>query len=89
MINDYYLERNIPTLDLHGLSHDIARSNLIEFIKENVKQEKKYLRVIHGIGEGILKEEVHLELKTNKYVSDYKIEIGNPGSTIVLLKKDV
>lgn len=87
MINDYYLERVIPTLDLHGLSRDIARSNLLEFIKENIKLKYKYIRIIHGIGEGILKEEVHNVLEKNKYVTSYKLENDNPGSTIVLLKR--
>ncbi len=87
MINDYYLERVIPTLDLHGLSRDIARSNLIEFIKDNVKLKYKYIRIVHGIGEGILKEEVHDTLEKSKDVIDYKLEINNPGSTIVLLRR--
>jgi len=87
MINDYYLERVIPTLDLHGLSRDIARSNLIEFIKDNVKLKYKYIRIVHGIGEGILKEEVRDTLEKSKDVIDYKLEINNPGSTIVLLRR--
>lgn len=88
MINDYRYVRDIPNIDLHGLSRDIARSNLIEFIKDNVKLKYKYIRVVHGIGDGVLKEEVHLELKSNLYVDDYRLEIGNPGSTIVMLKSE-
>lgn len=87
MINDYYLERVIPTLDLHGLSRDIAHSDLIEFIKENIQLKYKYIRIVHGIGEGILKEEVHSTLEKCKDVIDYRLEINNPGSTIVLLRR--
>ena len=42
--------------------------------------------IIHGIGNGILKEEVHRVLKRNKLVLDYKIFYNNVGTTIVKVK---
>lgn len=87
MINDYYLIRNIPSIDLHGLPRDIARSNLMEFIDDNLKLGNKYIEIIHGIGEGVLKEEVHDELKHNKNIIDFKTKNNNSGATIALLRE--
>ncbi len=86
MINDYRYERNIPSLDLHGLSRDIARSNLVEFIKDSIKLKTKYIRIVHGIGDGVLREEVKSELKNNPSILEYRLEIGNPGATIAMIK---
>ena len=38
-----YEKENIPILDLHGLDRDSARSDLLEFIKEQFKLGNKKL----------------------------------------------
>ena len=48
--------------------------------------ENKKIRIVHGHGEGILKEETHEYLKHDKRVLEYKLNIYNDGETIVILK---
>lgn len=76
---------NIPTLDLHGESKDIAKILVKDFIMEHFQMKTKKIAVIHGIGEGILKKAVHEELKTNKLVKNYKLNNFNIGETIIEL----
>lgn len=77
---------NLPTIDLHGLDRVAAKIKVEEFINDNVKLRNKKLIIIHGIGTGIIKNEVHKYLKNNKYVKDYKLYYNNIGQTIVNLK---
>lgn len=85
MIDNYMLYKNIPTLDLHGLDRYSAIYEVNVFINDNIKLNNKLLKIVHGIGEGILKNEVHKYLKNKKEVKDYKIDIYNIGTTIVEL----
>ena len=86
MIDNYMIYSNLPTIDLHGEDRISARIKTEEFIKDNVKLKNKLLIIIHGIGEGILKEEIYKYLRHNKDVKDYKLDIFNKGATIVELK---
>ena len=78
---------NLPTLDLHGEYRDSARILINEFIDDNYKLGYDKIVIIHGIGKGILKDEVKKNLKNNKKVSTFYIDFMNIGSTIVELKK--
>lgn len=80
------LYNNLPSLDLHGENRDIARILVNDFINENLKLKIKKVIIVHGIGTGILKKEVHETLKRNKFVSSYKMDFFNPGCTIVEIK---
>ena len=86
-LNEVIYIDNLPTIDLHGLDRDTARVKVNEFIKDNISMKKDIICIIHGIGSGILKNEVHKTLKNNKYVIEYKLFFNNIGSTIVKLKK--
>lgn len=86
-LNEVIYIENLPTVDLHGLDRDSARVKVNEFIKDNVIMKKDIICIVHGIGSGILKNEVHKTLKNNKYVIEYKLFFNNIGSTIVKLKK--
>ena len=86
-LNEVIYIENLPTVDLHGLDRDSARVKVNEFIKDNVIMKKDIICIVHGIGSGILKNEVHKTLKNNKYVFEYKLFFNNIGSTIVKLKK--
>lgn len=79
------LYRNLPTLDLHGESKDIAVILVKEFLKDSHKLKKEKIVIIHGIGKSILKNAVHQELKTNQLVKDYKLDNFNLGQTIIEL----
>lgn len=76
---------NIPALDLHGESKDIAIILVRDFIWEQFQLQTKKIVVIHGIGEGILKKAVHEELKINRLVKNYKLNNFNIGETIIEL----
>ena len=80
---------NSPSLDLHGTSRDIARVLINDFIYDHYIQKTKQVRIIHGIGKGIIKEEVKKTLRNNKYVQEFKINNFNVGETIVILKEEL
>lgn len=74
-------------LDLHGESREIARILIEEFIRDSIKMGEKQIKIIHGIGTGILKKEVQKVLKNNKNVEKSYIDFFNIGQTIVVLKE--
>lgn len=79
------LYNNIPTIDLHGETGTISKILVKDFINDNYKLKNKYVIIIHGIGKGIVKNNVYNELKINKKVKVYKQDNFNPGITIVTL----
>lgn len=79
---------NLPSIDLHGMDRVLTRIKVNEFINDSVKLRYKQVLIIHGIGEGIVKDEVYKTLKNNKNVENYKLNGMNIGCTIVNLKKD-
>ncbi len=81
----YYPNR--PSIDLHGMDREIARITVLEFILDNLKMKNYELVIIHGIGTGTLRKEVHNLLKKNKLVQEYKLDNFNSGITLVTLKK--
>ncbi len=80
---------NLPRIDLHGLDRVAARVKCEEFINDNKKLRNKKIVIIHGMGEGILKKEVHDYLKHNKNVINYSLNYNNIGETIVEIKIDI
>ena len=84
MINLY---KNLPTLDLHGETKDIAHVLINEFIEDNYKMKNDKVIIIHGVGKKILMKETRETLKKNKLVEEYKIDNFNLGQTIVTIKK--
>lgn len=84
-VYDIFLDR-YPKMDLHGLDRDSARMMTNDFVLENVMMGNETIVIIHGIGTGIVKREVHETLKNNKNVIDYKTDNFNSGCTVVKLK---
>lgn len=80
---------NAPQIDLHGMDRDTARILVHEFLVDNYKMQKEYVIIIHGIGTGILKKEIHKLLAKEKIVEQYKLDHFNSGCTIVKLKTKV
>ena len=78
----------LPSIDLHGYDRVLARIKTEEFIKDSVLLRNKKVIIIHGKGEGIVKDEVFKTLKKNKNVESFKLNAMNIGSTIVNLKID-
>ena len=85
-LNEVIFLDSFPSIDLHGLDRDSARVKVNEFINDNIILKNDIVVIIHGIGNGILKEEVHSVLKNSKSVLDYKIFYNNIGTTIVKIK---
>ena len=82
IIDDIFL-KNIPKIDLHGYTGDMARVAVKDFIDENVILRNNKLLIVHGVGLGIVKKNVYEELSHNKYVSKYYLSGFNIGCTIV------
>ncbi len=80
------LYSNLPTLDLHGIDREYAKILINDFIYDNYKIKNKKVIIIHGNGQGIIKNTTQVTLKTNKYVEEYKIDNFNTGQTIVKIK---
>lgn len=85
-LNEVIFVNSLPSVDLHGFDRDSARVKVNEFIHDNIVLKNEIVCIVHGIGSGILKEEVHITLKKNKSVIDYKLFYNNNGCTIVKLK---
>lgn len=77
-----------PVLNVHGETRDTVVFFLNDFIKDNVKLGNVYVGVIHGRSSNILRNRVHELLKKNKQVDSFRLDIWNPGMTIVKLKID-
>ena len=77
-----------PVLNVHGETTDTVVYFLNDFIKDNVKLGNTYIGIIHGRSSNILRDRVHELLKKNKQVDSFRLNIWNPGMTIVKLKKD-
>ena len=78
--------RNSPTLNVHGETRDTVVYILNDFINDNVILGNEYIGVIHGYSSVILKNKVHEILKKNKNVDSFKVDLFNPGLTIIKLK---
>ncbi len=82
------LTSNYPHIDLHGYDRDYASIMVKDFINDNIKLRNRHIVIIHGKGTGILKKQIHDDLKKNKYVSKYELNMFNDGETIVELRFD-
>ena len=74
---------NLPSIDLHGLDRDTARVKVLEFINDNKVLRNDIICIAHGVGSGIVKNEVHTTLRRSKDVLDFKLFYNNTGCTIV------
>ena len=77
-----------PRIDVHGETYDSVSLILSQFVDDNYKLGNKYIAIVHGKGEGILKKRIHELLKSNKKVEDYYLNNWNIGETIIVLKID-
>ena len=75
-----------PHLDLHGCDRTVAVAMTKMFIDENIKIDNKVLVIVHGKGEGILKNATHEYLRSDKRILEYKTNNYNDGETIIYLK---
>ena len=85
-LKEIIFTNDLPSIDLHGLDRDSARVKTLEFINDNIIMKKEIICIVHGIGSGIVKNEIHRVLSKSKNVIDYKLFYNNIGCTIVKLK---
>ncbi len=85
-LKEVIFTNDLPSIDLHGLDRDTARVKVLEFINDNIILKNEIICIVHGIGNGILKDEVHNVLRKNKNILDYKLFYNNIGCTIVRVK---
>ena len=74
------------TLGVNQVSDEAKNFIQNLLIKDQYKMNNKLLVIVHGKSSNVLKAEVHRVLKENQYVSDFKLDNWNIGSTIVNLK---
>ena len=77
-------------LDLHTFQPREANDLVDEYIRACLEKKIYSLRIIHGKGQGILKQKVHSILKKSPHVALFKdapTEAGGWGATIVELMR--
>ena len=80
--------KNLPTLDLHGYDRETAKVAIEDFIRDNIHMKNHKVLIIHGKGEGILKNTTKQVLSKNKYVKNSYITYFNDGCTVAKLQFD-
>ena len=66
------LDKEIPTLDLHGQSRNNAAYELETFIDQAWHTGARYVKVIHGRGMGALQEAVRSILSSHTLVKTFE-----------------
>ncbi len=72
-----------PSIDVHGETRDTIYTVIKYFIFDNIKLKNKTIIIIHGKGNGILKNEIHSILKNMKEVKRFYLHCWNQGVTVV------
>ena len=78
--------KSYPTLDVHGETRDTVVYPVNSFINDNIKLKNKHIVIVHGKGQGVLKEKVHELLRKNPFVLEYYLDGMNLGATEIVLK---
>jgi len=79
---------NIPVIDLHEFENSHEALEFLELeLYRLYKKGERAVRLIHGIGRGILKTKVHQALKGNPLVVQFELEESG-GITLVRLGKN-
>ena len=77
-----------PEIDLRGQRAEEAISRIQEFIDRAIMFEVPQLRILHGKGHGILKENIRSYLRSEPMVSSFRdehVDLGGAGITVVEL----
>jgi DNA mismatch repair protein MutS2 len=83
------IEKFKSSIDLRGLTVEEALKEVMDFIDEAIMLNFKSLRILHGKGNGILRENVRNYLRTISQIEkifDEDPQFGGNGITIVKLK---
>ena len=74
-----------PSIDVHGETRDTVYTVIKNFINDNLKLKNPIIIIVHGKGQGVLKNEIHYHLKQMKEVKTYHLHYWNQGVTVVEL----
>lgn len=77
-------------LDLHGLHAEQAVAYLLRFLEQERIRNSKTLLVVHGKGQGILKQAVWSIIETHPFVDDFSVapgKFGGHGAIIVRINR--
>ncbi len=75
-----------PNIDVRGLRAEEALQKIQEFLDEAIMVEAKEIRILHGKGNGILRELIQNYLRTEpavRSVRDEHVQFGGSGITVV------
>jgi DNA mismatch repair protein MutS2 len=68
-------------IDLRGMTGDEAEMATVAAVDAAVLAEQPYLRIIHGMGTGVVRERVRRVVSTDRRVSRYGFAPRNQGGT--------
>lgn len=78
-----------PSLDLRGMRADTALNEVLHYLDHAIFRGLNQVEIIHGLGDGILRSQVHSYLNERKDVKNFHLahpDEGGDGCTIVNLK---
>lgn len=75
----------LPSIDVHGFTRETVYVPVSDFINDNIKLRNKKIVIVHGIGYGILRDEINRRFKRDKRVKKLYLSIDNVGCTIIEL----
>ena len=75
----------LPSIDVHGFTRETVYVPVSDFINDNIKLRNKKIVIIHGIGYGILRDEINRRFKRDKRVKKLYLSIDKAGCTIIEL----
>ena len=91
VLSEGFSERRLnfkPEIDIRGQRADEAISKITAFIDEAIMFESGQLRILHGKGNGILRQIIREYLRSEPMVRSYKdehVDFGGAGITVVNL----
>jgi DNA mismatch repair protein MutS2 len=72
-------------IDLRGMTGDEAEAATIAAVDAAVLAEHPYLRIIHGMGTGVVRERVHRVVKSDRRVARFALAPRNQGGSGVTI----
>jgi len=82
-VSNLAAQRNLESLDLHGMRVVEAMALVEKRINEAIMGDIERVRIVHGIGSGKILEALHKYLDGLKVISHYRLDDANPGVTWV------
>lgn len=74
----------MPEIDLHGLRQDEARSASEALVQRAFVRGERVVRIVHGKGDGRLREALHRWLAAHPLVTGYR-DVQGGGATVAAL----